>query len=151
MSAVEVARPVEDKGKITRVDKRDKMAKEKLTLSIALLVRASLDTLFSFLALGVDAFLAYTVLDATEARAGVVALLTRLLTVRASVLDLATLGTDLRLGGADDTRGKRVHVHWQASIRHRMDGQLRLDSVGNGFGGLTNSVIVGVSTDGSHS
>lgn len=121
------------------------------TLSIALLVRASLDTLFSFLALGINALLADTVLDATEAGARVVALLTRLLAVRTGVLDLATLGTDLRLGGADHTRGERVHVHWQTSIRHRMDGQLRLDRVGSGFGGLINSVIVGVSTDGSHS
>lgn len=73
------------------------------------------------------------------------------MTVGAGVLDLATLGTDLRLGGADNTRGERVHVHWQAGIRHRMDGQLRLDRVGSGIGGLINSVIVGVGTDGSHS
>jgi len=121
------------------------------TLSIALLVRAPLDTFLPFLALGIDALFTDAVLDAAEAGARVVALLTRLLTVGAGVLDLATLGTDLRLGGADHTGGKRVHVHWQAGIRHRMDGQLRLDRVGSGFGGLANSVIVGVSTDGSHS
>lgn len=121
------------------------------TLSIALLVRASLNTLFSFLALGIDALFADTVLDAAEAGARVVALLTRLLTVRAGVLDLTTLGTNLRLGGADHTWGKWVHVHWQTSVRHGMDGQLRLDRVGSGFGGLIDSVIVGVSTDGSHS
>jgi hypothetical protein len=121
------------------------------TLSIALLVRASLDALFPFLALRIDALFTNTVLDATEAGARVVALLARLLTVSAGVLDLATLGANLRLGGADHTRGERVHVHGKASIRHRMDGQLRLDRVGSGFGGLIDSVIVGVSTDGSHS
>jgi hypothetical protein len=96
VSVVEVARPVENKGKITRVDKA-KDGQERLTLSIALLVRAPLDSLFPFLALGINALFANAVLDAAKAGARVVALLARFLTVGTGVFDLTTLGTDLGL------------------------------------------------------
>jgi len=101
--------------------------KEKLTLSIALLVRAPLDSLFPFLALGINALFADTILDAAQAGARVVTLLAGLLAIGAGVLDLPALGTNLGLGSADHTRSERVHVHGETRIRSRMDGQLRLD------------------------
>lgn len=129
---------------------RREIWEKKLTLSIALLVRASLDTLFPFLALGIDALFADAILDAAEAGACVVALLARLLTIGAGIFDLAALGTDLGLRGADYTRSERVHVHGKTGVRRGMDGQLRLDRVGGGLGGLIDSVVVGVGTDRSH-
>ena len=71
-----------------------------LTLSIALLVRPSLDPLLALLALGIDALLCDAVLDAAETGAGVVALLAGLLAVGAGVLDLAALC--LEMGDGDD-------------------------------------------------
>ena len=51
VSVVEAARPIEEnKGKMTLVDK-ERNTPKKLTLSIALLVRASLDSFFPLLAL----------------------------------------------------------------------------------------------------
>ena len=145
---MEVARPVEDKGKITRVDKAIN-TQERLTLSIALLVRASLDTLFSFLALGIDALFPDAVLDAAEAGARVIALFACLLTISASILYLTTLGANLRLGSADHALSERVHVHGQTIVRHGMHSQLRLNRVGLGRL-MIDAVIVGVSVDGSH-
>jgi hypothetical protein len=121
-----------------------------LTLSIALLVRASLDPLFSFLALGINALFANAILDAAQAGARVITFLACLLTIGTGIFDLTTLGTNLGLGGADHTRSERVHVHGQTSIRSRMDSQLRLNRVGGGLGGLIDSVIVRVSADRSH-
>jgi hypothetical protein len=148
-SAVDVARPGEEKGKISLVDKERNIPK-KLTLSIALLVRASLDPLFSFLALGINALFANAVLDAAQAGARVIALLACLLTIGAGIFDLATLGTNLGLGVADHTRSERVHVHGQASIGSRMDSQLRLNRVRGGLGGLIDSAVVRVGADRSH-
>jgi hypothetical protein len=149
-SAVEAARPVEGgKGKDTRVDK-EISTQEKLTFSIALLVRASLDAFFSFLALGIDALFTDTVLDATEAGARIITLFTCLLTVSASILDLTTLRANLRLRSANHALSERVHMHGQAGVRHGMDSQLRLNRVGGGLGRLIDSVIVGVGVDGSH-
>jgi hypothetical protein len=102
---------------------------EKLTLSIALLVRASLDSLFPFLALGINTLLADTILDAAQAGARVVTLLTGLLAIGAGILDLPALGTNLRLGRIDDTGSEGVHVHGQTRVGSRMNGQLRLDRV----------------------
>lgn len=70
-------------------------------LSIALLVRAPLDPLLSFLALRINALFANAILDAAQARARVIALLARLLAIGAGIFDLTTLGTDLGLGGTD--------------------------------------------------
>jgi hypothetical protein len=139
-SACEVARPVENKGKITRVDK--KSSQEKLTLSIALLVRAPLDPLFPFLALRINALFANAVLDATKAGARVVALLACFLTIGAGIFDLTTLGTNLGLGRVDHTGCEWVHVHGETRVRSGMDGHLRLDGVRDGFGGLIDPVII---------
>ena len=127
VSVVEAARPVEkNNGKITLVDK-ERNTPKRLTLSIALLVRASLDSLFSLLALGIDALLANAILDTSQAGARIVALLACLLTIGAGVFDLTTLGTNLRLRGADHTRSERVHVHGQTTVRSRMHSQLGLN------------------------
>jgi hypothetical protein len=149
LSAVEVARPVEETGKILLVDK-ERNDPKTLTLSIALLVRASFDPLFSFLALRINTFFANAILDATQAGARVIALLACLLTIGTSIFDLTTLGTNLGLGGVDHTRSERVHVHGQTVVRSRMDSQLRLNGLGGGLGGLIDSVIVRMSTDRSH-
>ena len=91
VSVVEVARPVEEEmGKITHADK-ERDTQERLTLSIALLVRTSLDTLFPFLALGINALFANAILDAAQAGARIVTLFARLLTIGAGIFDLATL------------------------------------------------------------
>lgn len=98
-----------------------------LTFSIALLVRPPLYTLLAFLALRVDAFLGYAVLDTAEAGAGVVALLARLLAVGAGVLDLSALGASgLRRHHAGR---KGVHVHGNAGVGDGMHGHGRLDGV----------------------
>jgi hypothetical protein len=151
VSVVEAARPVgKNGGKITLVDKERNTQKKKLTLSIALLVRTSLDSFFSLLALGINALLANAVLDTAEAGARIITLLACLLTIGAGVFDLTTLGTDLRLRGADHTRSEGVHVHGEATVGSRMHSQLRLNRVGDGLGGLIDSVIVRVGTDRSH-
>jgi len=137
------------KGKNTRVDK-ERNTKERLTFSIALLVRSPLNPLFPFLALRVDALFANTILDTAQARACVITLLAGLLTIGTSVLDLTTLGAHLGLGGRDETRRERVHVRGKARVRRRVDGQLRLDRVGGGLRRLIDPVIVGVGADGSH-
>ncbi len=137
------------KGKITRVDK-EKDGQERLTLSIALLVRAPLDPLLPFLALGINALFANAILDAAQAGARIIALLACFLTIGAGIFDLATLGTNLGLRGTDHTRSERVHMHRQAGIRRRMDGQLGLDGVRGGLGRLIDSVIVGVGVNRSH-
>ena len=137
----EVARPVENKGKITRVDK-EKNGQEKLTLSIALLVRAPLNPLFPFLALRINALFANAILDAAQAGARVIALLARFLTIGTGIFDLTTLGTNLGLGRIDHTRSEWIHVHGQASVRSRMYGHLRLDRVRGGLGGLIDPVVV---------
>ncbi len=99
-----------------------------LTLSIALLVRPSLDPLLALLALGIDAFLRNAVLDTAEAGAGVIALLARLLTVGAGVLDLTALGAS-GLGG-DHAGREGVHVHGgHAGVGDGMHGHLGLDGV----------------------
>ena len=150
VSVVEAARPVKEKErKITVVDK-ERDTQKKLTLSIALLVRTSLDSFFSLLALGINALLANAILDATQAGARIITLLACLLTIGAGVFDLTTLGTNLRLRGADHTRSERVHVHGQSIVGSRMHSQLRLNRVGDGLGGLIDSVIVRVGTDRSH-
>jgi len=150
VSVVEAARPVEEnEGKITLVDK-ERNTQKRLTLSIALLVRTSLDSFFSLLALGINALLANAILDAAQAGARIITLLACLLTIGAGVFDLTTLGTDLRLRGADHTRSERVHVHGQAVVGSRVHSQLRLDRVRGGLGGLIDSVIVRVGTDRSH-
>ena len=79
------------------------------TFSIALLVRPPLDPLLSFLALGVNAFLCYAVLDTAKTGTGVVALLARLLAVCAGVLDLPALGAGR--GGGEDAGREGIHVH----------------------------------------
>jgi hypothetical protein len=127
-----------------------KIRKKMLTLSIALLVRASLDSFFSLLALGINALLANAILDAAKAGARIIALLACLLTISTGVFDLTTLGTNLRLRGADHTRSERVHVHGKSTVGSRMHSQLWLNRVGDGLGGLIDSVIVRVSTDRSH-
>ena len=137
------------KGKITLVDK-ERNTPKKLTLSIALLVRASLDSLFSLFALGINALLANAILDAAKAGTRIVTLLACLLTICAGVFDLTTLGTNLRLRGADHARSERVHVHGQTTVGSRMHSQLRLNRVGGGLGGLIDPVIIRVSTDRSH-
>ena len=129
---------------------RKEIPKKKLTLSIALLVRTSLDSFFSLLALGINALLTNAVLDTAEAGARIITLLACLLTIGAGVFDLTTLGTDLRLRGADHTRSEGVHVHGEATVGSRMHSQLRLNRVGDGLGGLIDSVIVRVGTDRSH-
>lgn len=150
VSVVEAARPVEkNEGKITMVDK-ERNTQKRLTLSIALLVRASLDPLFSLLTLGINALLANAILDAAEAGARIITLLACLLTIGAGVFDLTTLGTNLRLRGADHTGSEGVHVHGEATVGSRMHSQLRLNRVGDGLGGLIDSVIVRVGTDRSH-
>ena len=150
VSVVEAARPVEEnEGKIILVDK-ERNTPKKLTLSIALLVRASLDSFFSLLALGINALLANAVLDAAQAGARIVTLLACFLAIGAGVFDLTTLGTNLRLRGADHTRSERVHVHGQTIVGSRMHSQLRLNRVGGRLGGLIDSVIVRVGTDRSH-
>jgi hypothetical protein len=117
---------LKEKGKDIRVDK-EKSAREKLTFSIALLVRAPLDALFSFLALGIDALFTDTILDATKAGARVITLFTCFLTISASILDLTTLRANLRLSSANHALSERVHMHGQAGVRHGMDSQLRLN------------------------
>lgn len=149
VSVVEAARPVEEnEGKINWLIRRE-ISSKKLTLSIALLVRTSLDSFFSFLALRVNAFLANAILDAAQAGARIITLLACLLTIGAGVFDLTTLGTNLRLRGANHTRSERIHVHGQTTVGSRMHSQLRLNRVRGGLGGI-DSVIVRVSTDRSH-
>jgi len=120
------------------------------SLSIALLVRAPLDPLLPFLALRINALFANAILDAAQAGARVITLLAGLLTIGAGIFDLTTLGTNLRLRGADHARSERVHVHGQTVIGSRMDSQLGLDRVGGGLGGLIDSVIIRVGTDRRH-
>jgi len=124
--------------------------RSRATLSIALLVRAPLDSFFPFLALRVDALFANTVLDTAQARACVVTLLAGLLTISTGVLDLTTLRTHRGLSGGDETRRERVHVRGKAGVRRRVDGQLRLYRVGGRLGRLIDPVFVGVGADGSH-
>ena len=121
---------------------RRRILKEWLTLSIALLVRAPLDSLFPFLTLGINALLADAILDAAQAGARVVTLLAGFLTIGAGVLDLTALGTDLGLGSADHTRSERIHVHGETRVGRRMDGQLRLNRVRGRIGGLVDPVVV---------
>jgi hypothetical protein len=80
-----------------------------LTSSIALLVGTALDPLLPLLALGIDAFFAHAVLDAAEARSGIVTFLTCLLTVSTGILDLTTLRTGH--GGSDERRGRSEWIH----------------------------------------
>ena len=127
---------------------RRRRLKERLTLSIALLVRAPLDSLFPFLSLGINALLADAILDAAQAGARVVALLAGFLTIGAGVLDLTALGANLGLGSADHTRSERVHVHGKTRVGSRMDGQLRLNCVRGRIGRLVDPVVVGITNRG---
>jgi hypothetical protein len=150
VSVVEAARPVEEnEGKINWLI-RTEISPKMLTLSIALLVRTSLDSFFSLLALGINALLANAILDAAQAGARIITLLACLLTIGAGVFDLTTLGTNLRLRGTDHTRSEWIHVHGQTTVGSRMHSQLRLNRVRGGLGGLIDSVIVRVGTDRSH-
>ncbi len=113
-----------------------------LTLSIALLVRPSLDSLLALLALGVDALLGYAVLDAAEAGTGVVALLAGLLEVCARVLDLPALGAGRM--SRNHAGGEGIHVHGHARVGDEVHGHLRLDAVGGWLRGVLLGVGLGV-------
>lgn len=99
--------------------------RETHTFSIALLVGAPFHALLPLLALGIDAFLGDSVLDAAETGPSVVALLARLLAVSAGVLDLSSLGAG-RLGG-DETGCKWVHVHCTRVSADGVHGHLGLE------------------------
>lgn len=119
-----------------------------LTFSIALLVRPPLDPLLSFLPLGINALLGDAVLDASEAGAGVITLLARLLAVGACILDLPALSTGW-LSGHNVMR-ERVHMHWHARVCDGMHCHLRLDGVGLGVRTLlVLAFLVGITHDGS--
>lgn len=93
--------------------------------SIALLVGAPFHALFPLLALGIDAFLGDSILDATEAGTGVVALLAGLLAVCTSVLHLPAFRAGrLRWGEAG---GERIYVHLARVSTDGVDGHLRLN------------------------
>lgn len=99
--------------------------------SIALLVGASFHALLPLLALGIDAFLGDSILDATETGPSVVALLACLLAISAGVLDLSSFGAG-GLGG-DKTGCKWVHVHWTGVPAHGVYGHLGLEVGGLGI------------------
>lgn len=99
--------------------------------SIALLVRASFNTLLPLLAVRVDAFFSNAILNTTETWACVVTLLASLLTVGACVLDLSALAAGWRSGY--DATGERVHVHRHAGVTQRMHSHRRLQIGGLSF------------------
>lgn len=93
--------------------------------SIALLVGAPFHALFPLLALGIDAFLGDSILDAAETGTGVVTLLAGFLTVRTGVLYLPAFGAgELR---RNEAGVERIHVHRARVATDGVDGHLRLD------------------------
>ena len=103
----------------------------KRTLSIALLVGTTFNTLLPLFTVRIDAFFSYTVFDAAEAGSGVVAFLARLLAISASVFNLSALATG-RLR-RDHSRREGVHMHGHSRIWKRMNSHRGLEISGLGL------------------
>lgn len=128
-STLEEARPAINHVHSQLVKQR---AELKLTPSIALLIGTALDPFLALFTLGVDTFFSYTVLDATEARASIIALLACLLTIGTGVFDLTALGT--RWLGWNHSRREWIHMHRHARVSDRVHSHLRLNGLGRGLG-----------------
>ena len=114
--------------------------KQMHTFSIALLVRSPLDPLLPLLALGINTFFSYAILDAAKAGPGIIALLASFLTVGASVLDLSALGAGWLCG--KHAGWEWIHVHGHARVGDGMHRHGRLNGIGRAGGGVVIVVVV---------